>query len=395
MSGKKPRTSVTPSAEAQTETRVYLRKQCILGASGEEASAEFLPALGAIFLPVLIGKAIEGASSALRKAGSEQTLKDSGQLLTYLLQLRDKDGTRSLKSNPDFGCVIVVRGTFKGQEKTDVFDPTQTTGVTVNPPGIFTDANQEAQRVKRLNDNKIPVQTIALEYEAKIMKSNDETALYYDSKFLEVNEFQGSRHDDARGIVISIAINGAGAKEADSTLSLSLIDLGDIKKGTIKGENDLKGHHSVWLGGLGLGDSALKAIEKIPVKDGQTFGVVPITIQGLVAETDKGNKTLLFIADVLSATSSDVSKALSSQILDAGKREQAATDAAEKAQEDEESAYAACLAAVDALHKVADPTTTEGVAKTFDLERTKRIWQLKNNTLKQLGIPVGDRAGCK
>jgi hypothetical protein len=87
FSGLPPQSHLPPERDSTMETRVYLRRQCLLSEPSKisaPAEPEIFGALAAIFLPLLIGKAIGGVSAALKKAGAEKTVKDSGRLPTYL-----------------------------------------------------------------------------------------------------------------------------------------------------------------------------------------------------------------------------------------------------------------------------------------------------------------------
>src|SRR5207248_10852230 len=141
---------------------------CLLRESkdlSKQPGPEFLPALAAIFLPLLIEKAIGGISAALKKAGSEEVLKDSGRLPTYLYQLSTVGGKNVLSLNSDFGCVLLVRGAFNSPDNPD---KQSTIVITNQDQGIFLDPADEGKRIKRLQDNGIPVREIAALYEAKI-----------------------------------------------------------------------------------------------------------------------------------------------------------------------------------------------------------------------------------
>src|ERR1044071_5142390 len=192
------RTRTSPSgtfADNKTEryeTRVYTRRQCLLGEDKvkpvkdlpkNSAERELFPALAAIFAPILIGKAISGIAGALRKAGEDKTRKDSGRLPTYMYRLSKE---KKLSLNPDLKCVIVVRG---------IFDPgLEPAAPEVNFPetGIFTMEDQ-AKRIARLRNNGILVSKVATAYEAEIKFADDETGFLYQSKFFEMNEFQDGK----------------------------------------------------------------------------------------------------------------------------------------------------------------------------------------------------------
>jgi hypothetical protein len=330
-----------------------------------------------------------GISSALNKAGSEQTLRDSARLPTYLYQLSNDGKDKTLSVNSDLGCVLVVRGKFNGP------DPADQSKVSFPKEGVFLGVEQENDRIARLVASNVPVTEIATLFEAAIKTSNDNVAIHYEGRFLEINAFQGSRSSDTRALVVGISINAPGAKENDSTLSLALLNLGEVRRGVIKGPLQLRGQRSSWLGGLGMNDAALKAIEKVQVTDGKIVGVMPVTIEGTLIETEKGNQALLFIADVLGSTKAATSKALSEEILKDEKKERAAqADAIEKLIEDEETAYAAHLAAIAALAKMVDPIAEEKTVKEFEVARTKRAWCLKFKALEKIGSAPRGRPAC-
>lgn len=367
------------------ETRVYVRKQCLLSEPNDISAVapELLGALAAIFVPLLIGKAISGISAALRKAGSEKTLRDSGRLPTYLYRLSRQEGKNVLSLNPDLGAVIIVRGVFSKPDDQTI------PNLTFSTPGVFLDPDDTDKRIRRLNENGIPVTEIAAAYEARIIRSDDETALRYETRFFELNQYQDSA--DKRTVVVTIALQGAGDKEGEPTLSLAMINLGEIRTGTVLGPDQLGSRRSAWLGGLGITDGSLKAIEKISFPANKaSLGIMPVTVEGMFAETEAANKALLFIADVLDATKDDVAKTVSAEILkDRNKQATEAADAVEKLRQEEETAYALYLKAKIAEAELvagADPAKANSVR--FEVERTKRAWCLKFQALKNLGVPV-------
>jgi len=208
----------------RVETRVYLRPQCLLGEEKVVPAPRFAGALAAIFVPALIEKGLDAVSTALKKAGSEETPRDSGKYPTYFYRLSydDKSKKGKLSLNPSLGCAVVVRGTFKGP------DPDEEQAVVSFPePGLFLRTDEEPKRIKRLNANNIPVIELVAEYESAISTADDGTALNYESRFLEIKGFQGTRSSDSRAVVVSLTFYGVGAKEDETTLSLALLDLGD------------------------------------------------------------------------------------------------------------------------------------------------------------------------
>ena len=176
-------------------------------------------------------------------------------------------------------------------------------------------------------------------------------------------------------------------------MSLALIDLGEVKKGTILGPDQLSTRQSGWLGGLGISDSALKAIEKMNITDGKPHDVMPVTLEGTIIETENGNKALLFIADVLSAGKSELAKTISSAVLPAerAKSAQEAADALEQKRQAEEQAYSEYLAALDAQAKTTDPSDSQKTISGFNVEKAKRAWCLKYSVLQKLGAEPTSR----
>src|SRR5438552_4849932 len=138
---------IVPPVPNRVETRVYLRPQCLLGEEKVVPVPRFAAALAAIFVPALIEKGLDAVSTALKKAGSEETLRDSGKYPTYFYRLSYDDKTKKgkLSLNPSLGCAAVVRGRFSGP------DPDEEQTVVFPEPGLFLGADEEPKRIKRLN----------------------------------------------------------------------------------------------------------------------------------------------------------------------------------------------------------------------------------------------------
>ncbi len=389
-------------SKSEYETRIYIRPQCFLSRTSDKSKAEFLGALAAIFVPLLIEKALGGIAGAMKKAGADETLRESGRLPTYLYRLTRNgkagaDAKNILGLNPEFGCVLVVRGTFSSTS--DIPPATTKYG---NALLLDNSDQSEAQRLNLLNDNGIPVTEIAVLYEAEITISEDKTALRYTSRFLEVNEFQGDKSHDQRAMAITISVSGAGQKEGEPVLSLAALDLGQVAKETVMGPDQLSSKRSGWLGGLGISDASFKAIETInfppepkPGDDRKFLPIMPVTIEGLIAETDEGNKVWKFLGDLLDSAKGDVTKAVSGEILKDGAKEKAeAANALEKLRQDEESAYGTFLEAKTALAKLSNPSAEELAAAKFKVETTQRAWCLKFNAVKTMGINLTRADSC-
>lgn len=404
----------TPAqTEPPTETRVYLRRQCLLGEADILERNKTTPnaavaGILAIFVPLLIERLLGGVAGALKKAGSPETHKDSGRRPTYLYRLtRDK----KIEGNPDLDCVIVIRGTFTEPDKEPLNGPAPP--LVFNPTGIFagTTPAEETQRVSRLNANGIPVKDIVAVYEAEITTSDDKTALFYEGKFFEMKKFQSSRPSDMRAVVVSIGLVGAGENEGAPVLSLAMLNLGEVttrqhkdinkRTYTVKGPDKLKGKRSSWLGGVGISEVSLKAVEtmEFPSKPSDPMhhdykhflGVMPVTLEGTFIETENGNEALKFIGEVLDASKGDVAKTLSGEILkDRGKAAAEATDALEKLRQEERTAYGEYLGADAAAKKPDNPTPEELTFRQFEARRLKAIWCGKYIALEKVSeAPAG------
>jgi hypothetical protein len=363
----------------------------------------FIGGLLAIFIPLLIEKAIGSIAAALKKAGGEQTLKDTGRLPTYFYRLpkdplsedlqnklqetRHKKGEKQskLQFNPEFRCVIVVRGTFT---ETGTLTPARN--------------NDDELRRKKLRDSNIFVDQIGAIYEGAVIFADDRTALRYEGRFFEVNKFQGSRSQDKkRGMVVSIAISGAGQKDGDPLLSLALVNLGEVKANDVLTAKDLETKSTSWLGGLAISEDAMKAIETLDFVDPNTglskpeLEIMPVNVEAGFEETEDGNKALLFIGEVLDSAKTDVAKELSGDILDQKKKAEGKADALEKVREDEESAFADYLKAQMELAALDNPKPEEKRAKQFEVARTLRVWCVKQGVLKKLGIEKHRGVSCE
>ena len=368
------------------ETRVYIRKQCLLSEPKKleevkKVDKKGLPlALASIFLPIIIEKGIKAIGSALVNAGGEDKLQDSGILPTYLYQIGVTDNGESIvELNPEFGCVILVRGNFTGPDEGPDFDsPINYSSGT----GILDKQGQESQRIKRLDDNKIPVRKIAAVYEAKIHTSKEKNAFFYQSKFLQVNEFLGNRSSNIRGLVISFLMNGIAADEDDNELSVALINIGEIEKGVILGD-DISNKKSGWRKGLGLSPEQISLIQDSNLN--QSDGIAPVTITGTFTETENGNKALVFIGEVLKAGATAASEELSDQALKGKEREEEKATAIEEMQVDEAQAYDAYITARISRRDLSSSNEEEIEQSVAKLEEAERKWCKKYNALKKLG----------
>lgn len=354
------------------ETRVYIRKNSLM-----RPQPEFIGALAAIFLPILVEKLLGTAAAALKKAGEPQTLRDSGRLPTYLYQLAKSKDSSELKLNPEFKNIIVVRGSFDNSDD--------------DPPSI-----DESPTVDALRRGGIPVRELALVYETQVEIAEDGTALRYVGRYLEVKRFiedgdEESPRKDRRTLVLSLMISGVGQKEGEPVLSLAMINLGELNGGAILEADDLTSRQSSWLGGLAISQASLTAIENMEPSD-TSVNVMPITIEVSIAETKSGNAALKFIGDVLDAAKTDVAKTVSGEVLDRDKKADEAASALEKLLKEEETAFAALLNAELEFAKLPSLTNTPTeeetktrLVKRFAIESAGRAWCVKFRTLQQLG----------
>jgi hypothetical protein len=392
---------------------VFIKDKCVITPPPKDEAEDqrnFIGALLAVFIPILIQKALGRVAAALQKAGDPETLKDTGRLPTYLyrlpkeplpepvramwtkLRMKDDEKPSKLQLNPQFRCVIVVRGTFT-KTKTDTLTPAS---------GI-----DEENRTK-LRNADILVDQIAALYEGAVKVADDRTALRYEGRFFQVNRFQGSRSQkEKRGMVVSISMSGPGENDGEPLLSLALINLGEVNANTVLREEDLKSKSSSWLGGLAVSEDSLNAIKTLDFVDPNTgqekksLEIMPINLEAGFIETEDGSKALRFIAEVLEAGAEGATKAISDEILKDRKKEaEQEADALEKLRQEEETAYAAYLTAKIELAKLEHPkpdehpTEEELAAKRFERDRALRVWCVKQSVLKKLGIEKTRDAVC-
>lgn len=348
------------------ETRVYIKDRCLIRPKEQE---KLLPALAAIFLPILIEKLLGAAAVALKKAGEDVQFRDSGRLPTYLYQLAKTADGSELRLNPELKAVIVVRGTFDGaSDKPDI---------------------DESPAVEALRRGGIPVRELGYVYEAQVEIADDGTALRYESRYFEVSRFIDGK--DRRPVVLSLTIAGVGPKEGEPILSLAMINFGELHRGDILEPDNLISKQSSWLGGLAISEASLNAIKNLKPSD-KPVNVMPITIEATIVETKEGNAALKFIGEVLEAAKTDVAKTVSSEILGGDKKADAAASALEKLLGEEEAAFANLLTAEHEFAKLSPPSsppTEEEIRnraiKRFAIESAGRAWCLKLGALKQLG----------
>jgi hypothetical protein len=360
------------------ETRVFVRNNCLIRPKpAPEAAPEFFGALAAIFLPILVEKAIGTVASAFKKLGEDETLRASGRLPTYLYRLVKSDAGSGIQLNPDFKSVIVVRGSFDKK--------------TGEQPEI-----DRSDAVTKLRAGGIMVRELALVYEAQVEIADDGTALRYESRYFELSRFihdgrEKSKSNEHRAVVLNLTISGVGEKEGEPVLSMAMINFGELKGGAILEPDDLTSKQSSWLGGLAISEASLKAIENMDPA-GPSVNVMPVTIEATIAETKDGNAALKFIGEILDSTKETVSKTVSSEILDRGTRAGEAASAFEKLLGEEETAFAALLEAESEFAKLPEPSTPPTAAemkamavKRFAIEAAGRAWCVKFGALQQLG----------
>lgn len=395
--------------ESPIETRVYVRKQCLVSETKLKVGQELGLELASIFVPILIKKAIGGLSSALKKAGKPKPLSDSGRYPTHLYQISGESSTgangettikKKLSLNPQLGCVIIVRGKFDGFD-----DPKKQTliGLTQDEVKIPETSAELNNKIQILKASGIPVKEIALLYEAEIKKSDDITALYYEGRFLGINSFQNSKSSKSRNLVISIAIKTPGSEDGkQANLSLALMNLGQVNTDLILGPQKMKNIRSGWLNGIGVTEEYTNTLGKMEVTDGKKVGFMPVTVVGEIIETENENKALLFIAEILSETKDEVTTKLSAEILKDRKKE-AETEANEKAAKieqllaDEEKAYPEYLQAILDLNEAGiaiypvpsdiQPTIAQQI-KIAKVQEKQRAWCGKYKALLELGVTV-------
>ena len=406
-------TPFTDKSEPRFETRVFIKDKCVITPPPRDEAQNqrnFIGGLLAVFIPILIQKALGRVAAALKKAGDPETLRDTGRLPTYLyylpkdplpaavremwrnLRMADDEKPSKLRLNPEFRCMIVVRGTFT---KTKTGTLTPATGI------------DEENRTK-LRNADILVDQIAALYEGAVKVADDRTALRYEGRFFQVNRFQGSRSQkEKRGMVISISMTAPGEKDGEPLLSLALINLGELNANTVLTEEDLKYKSSSWLGGLTISEDSLSAIKTLDFVDPNTgletnhLEIMPVNLEAGFIETEDGSKALRFIAEVLEAGAEGATKAISDEILKDRKKEaEEEADALEKLRQEEETAYASYLTAKIELAKLEHPkpdehpTEEELQAKRFEVVRTLRVWCVKQSVLKKLGIEKDRGVSC-
>jgi hypothetical protein len=404
------------------QTRVYLKPQCLISEEGEDP--KLVGTIAAIVVPVLIERAIGAFSGVLRKAGEKEELKESGKepILMYTVSHRDKSKPRDirLKSSIAKGCVIIVRGTFhpkatenpcadKSPNAKDVDSDTRTALprlLRFCDQGPLLLPDHEEMRIRRLNDNGIPVAKIALIYEASIETSFDKAATRYESRYLQVNRFLGNRSQKkSRNVVINIALNDVGPRE-DAVRSMVMINFGEVAREErsepiILDRKALEGKKSGWVTGPALTQNQFEKLQSLEVSE--TAEVFPVTLVGTVIETEDGIQALKFIADVLDATKTDIAKTSSTEIFkdrEAERRTEA--NELEATYLAEEQAYSNYLTAqlelsrakeakrivdsdIDSSNEAKETAAHQVRIKEFAVTTAIRIWCGKLTELRNVG----------
>lgn len=401
LSAKTPPNPKPGSAAAlQAETRVYLRQACLLG---EEKLPEKFAREGILgsIAGALIDKAIGFAISGLRTLGDPKITKTVADRPTYLYQRVKGDGgaAPSLQLNPGFGCVILIHGTFSRPDASEDQIATQTPKLNYDPPGLFTQPDQDAQRLNRLTANGIPIATVDMLTEVSVVPAADNTAVRYVPKFLWAKKLLNPRENPPHKLALNINIVAAGGKPDEPVISSGIVNFGKVSAGSILGPASSFDSNptSPWVGGIGLGKDSAEAF-KARSTDTNITEYMPVTFVVAFVETADGYALAKFFADLLEAGKKDITK-LANETFNPDERAKTATAEAtdqSKLEASVTSTYKTYLAATATLKALPAPTTppTPGAAEKvaaskFDADVAKKEFCKAAKAFKKSGGKIG------
>jgi hypothetical protein len=335
---------------AMTELRVHLLKDCVINpAPGGGAERTILPAaLLGVVVPKVIESALSGVATALKKAGTAETVQVAG---TAFENLYVADAQQVLRANPILGCVLAVW--YRPQDDR-----------------VADDRIAATLKTAKL----IPADvTVTGAFEAVIRTTPDGTAWFLDARHFSVREFVGDRHKDRRSFVVSVAVTAPSADPDGHTVALGHLDFGTVERGAHlipdgHPEDAFPRYRSNLMPWAPI-SAASKAAYDRDVTAGRAANrsYMPVTFNVTVSETAEGNAFLLKLGELIGGASKEVAGELGKEVVEK------ATDAIGEGNADAEKLYDEELKA-----KVDEAKARKALNDASDEERAaaRLAWEL-------------------
>jgi hypothetical protein len=341
-----------------TEVRVHLLKACVVNPP-PVTDRGLLPAalIGAI-APSLIETALSGVATALKKAGSAETVQVVG---TAIESLYVADAQQALRVNPALGCILAVW---------------------YQPHDDKTADDRVATLLKR--EGLIPADvSVAGVFEAIVRTTADGTAWFLDTRHFSVRTFVGDRHKDRRSFVISAALATPSADPEGHTVALGLVDLGIVERNASlvadrRAEDAYPRYRSNLMPWPPIGTASKGAYDRdVAAGRAAGCGYMPVTVTVTVSETAEGSAFLLALGELIGGSAKGVGSALGKQLVQqvSSGVSDAAVDA-EKLYDDELKARVDEAKAREALSEAAGEAQA-AARLTWELAARRVAWRTR------------------
>lgn len=279
-----------------TELRVHLLKDCVINPPGGGAAATLLPAaLLGIVVPKVIESALSGVATALKKAGSAETVQVSGAAIENLYVA---DAQQVLRASPVLGCVLAVW--YRPHD--DRIADDRVAGMLKTAKLIPADV------------------TVIGAFEAVVRPTPDGTAWFLEARHFSVREFVGDRHKDRRSFVVSVAVSAPSPDPEGHTVALGHLEFGTVERGAHlipdgHPEGSFPRYRSNLMPWAPI-SAASKAAYDRDVAAGRAANrpYMPVTFSVTVSETAEGNAFLLKLGELIGGVSKDVAGELGKQV---------------------------------------------------------------------------------
>jgi hypothetical protein len=369
--------------ESSIEARAYVFPQCFVSNSAINTSSTNKSVVTDIvgsFVPTLVGTAYSGLVNVLKKAGDPKEFNQKfGAAPFYLYQATKASETSpDLDVAPTLGCVVLVVGTFSGNES-----PAIQSNKTKESCSDACKNGSEAC-MACLSKNGIPVDSLNALYEAETHFAADQSALVYQSRYFRVWEWlQSGREKKKHSYVITLSLASPGAKKDDDTIeSTAVLDLGNRVLDNPYDPNHLPGTSGWLAGGLGLTDTdkaRMKDLASAKKKKG-TLMLRPITLYASIAEAAEGSAFAKTLTEILEGAKTDATKAIATAVnpgtilKNAEDQAKAQASDLEKAKQSEETSYDSYLTAKVNLDAATNPTDSQKTELQFKISIARRAW---------------------
>ncbi|MBX9602978.1 MAG: serine protease [Bryobacteraceae bacterium] len=345
-------------------TRVHLLPKCLVNPPRSATSAgRIAEALAGIFVPKLIEAGLQGVGGALKKAGEVARTQAIGVATTDMYV---SNPLAQLSPAP-FGCVVAfVEGSSRNE-------------------GSYHETTKAAIQALRRAE-LLPDQTAALWiWEASVLPSDDGTSIQLDTTHLSVAEFLGGRGNE-REFVVSLAVATPNSTADGETIAFGNINMGKIRRNEPWQPQEREFRRSNLLPWEKISDLSLAVWKQDAEAGVGARRYMPATVSVTLTETDNGNAFLRKLGEVLSGTSSDTAKVLTSAVLPRPRKERSAAEEleGEKLIAAEEEAWIAYLKAGEAVAGARANSQPLG-ALIADEEAKKRAWERATRLLKAAG----------